>query len=50
MRKNKTGEYSEKWFSEEELTLAAGLVRESILSTLPEPEACEHEFSPEFEA
>ena len=35
-------------FTDEELSIAAGKVREAMLKSLPEPEECKHEFSPEF--
>lgn len=50
MSEKMRGGFSGKTFRDKELVRAAGLVRESMLSVLPEPEACVHEFSPEFEA
>lgn len=43
---NRTG----KSFSRQELAVAAGLVRQSMVDALPDLELCTHEFSPEFRA
>ena len=45
----KMGRHTEELFTERELATAAGLVRESMLDALPEPEACTHEFSAQFQ-
>ena len=38
-----------KYISDEELTRAAKKVGEAIRKSLPDPETCRHEFSPEFQ-
>lgn len=43
------GERRQKIFRDKDLAVAAGLVRQSMLSDLPEPESCTREFSPEFQ-
>lgn len=46
--RTKMGRHTEELFTEQELSTAAGLVRQSMLNALPEPEACSHEFSAQF--
>ncbi|MBQ4564126.1 MAG: hypothetical protein IJA58_06575, partial [Lachnospiraceae bacterium] len=40
---------TEKVFTDQDLVVAAGIVRQSMLDALPEPEACTHEFSAQFQ-
>lgn len=48
---NKTKEDTiRRSFSDEELSKAAKLVREAMLSALPEPAECQREFSEGFQA
>ena len=46
--RTKMRRHTEALFTEQELSTAAGLVRQSMLNALPETEACTHEFSAQF--